>query len=148
MRDGDNNTEVLVQYFKLVTFHDRPPLYDTPHPPIVLMTSCDVTWCHWCDVALPPLHSWTLILWLHWWHLIVIYLSSWGGRLHLIVLLHLMAPYNRGHLQSLQPLLWNWPFSLPVCICLWSAEKSKFSSYAPCHKITIKCHHFFLHRQI
>ena len=35
VRDGDNNTEVLVQYFKLVTFHDRPPLYDTPHPPSV-----------------------------------------------------------------------------------------------------------------
>ena len=64
MRDGDNNTEVLVQYFKLVTFHDRPPLYDTPHPPIMLMTSRDVMW-HWCDVAPPPLHSWTLILWLH-----------------------------------------------------------------------------------
>ena len=74
-----------------------------------------------------------------WWHLIVIYLSSWGGCWHLIVLLHLMAPYNRG---CLQPLLGNWPFSLSVCICLWSAEKSKFSSYAPRRKITIECHHW------
>ena len=43
-----------------------PPLYDTPHPPrIMLMTSHDITWCHWCDVAPPQLRSWTLILWLH-----------------------------------------------------------------------------------
>ena len=42
-----------------------PPLCDTPHPlPIMLMMSCDVMWHHWHDVALPPLHSWTLILWL------------------------------------------------------------------------------------
>ena len=54
--------------------------------------------------------------------------------LHLIVLLHLVAPYNRG---CLQPLFWNWPFSLPVCIYLWSAEKSKFSSYAPHHKLQL-----------
>ena len=65
MRDGDNNTEVLVQYFKLVTFHDRPPCMTHPTPPIALMMSCDVTWHHWCYVAPPPLHSWTLILWLH-----------------------------------------------------------------------------------
>ena len=57
----------MVQYFKLVTFHDRPPPCMThPHrPPITPMTSHDVTWCHWCDVAPPPLCSWTLILWLH-----------------------------------------------------------------------------------
>ena len=62
------------------------------------------------------------------------------GHQRLIVLLHLMAPYNRGYLQ---PLLWNWPFSLPVCICLWSAEKSKFSSYAPRRKITIEWQQYF-----
>ena len=53
MRDGDNNTEVLVQYFKLVTLHDRPPLYDTPHPPY---HADDVTWHHvtslvWCSLT-------------------------------------------------------------------------------------------------
>ena len=34
-----------------------------------------------------------------WWHLIVIYLSSWGRCQCLIVLLHLVAPYNRRCLQ-------------------------------------------------
>ena len=33
MRDGDNNTEVLVQYFKLVTLHYRPPCMTHPTPP-------------------------------------------------------------------------------------------------------------------
>ena len=35
-----------------------------PPPSIALMMSCDIPWCHWCDVAPPPKHSWTLILWL------------------------------------------------------------------------------------
>ena len=37
-----------------------PPLYDTPP-----YCANDIMWHHWCDVALPPLHSWILILWLY-----------------------------------------------------------------------------------
>ena len=34
-----------------------------------------------------------------WWHSIVIYFSSRGRRLHFVLVLHLVAPYNRGCLQ-------------------------------------------------
>ena len=100
MRDGDNNTEVLVQYFKLVTFHDRPPCMT--HPPIALMMSHDITWHHWCDVAPPPLCSWTLILWL----LFFFYLSlvmSWENFPH---------SYTSPHIHS-------WIFEALQVIIFW-----------------------------
>ena len=104
MRDGDNNTEVLVQYFKLVTLHDRPPLYDTPHPPpIAPMTSRDVTWRHWCDVARPPLRSWTLILWLHFFFFYLSLVMSWENFPH---------SYTSPHIHS-------WIFEALQVIIFW-----------------------------
>ena len=35
-----------------------------------------------------------------WWHSIVIYFSSRGRHLHFVLVLHLVAPYNRGCLQT------------------------------------------------
>ena len=103
MRDGDNNTEVLVQYFKLVTLHDRPPLYDTPHPPY---HADDVTWCHVTSLvwrSSTPLRSWTLILWLHFFFFYLSLVMSWENFPH---------SYTSPHIHS-------WIFEALQVIIFW-----------------------------
>ena len=56
----------IIQITKLVNFPWPTPTPEThPTPCIMPMTSCDITWHHRCDVALPTWHYWTLILLIH-----------------------------------------------------------------------------------
>ena len=78
-----------------------PSVWHTP-PPIMLMMSHDITWHHWCDVAPPPLHSWTFILWLHFFFYLSL-VMSWENFPH---------SYTSPHIHS-------WIFEAQQVIIFW-----------------------------
>ena len=80
-----------------------PPCMTHPTPPIMPMMSRDITWHHWCDVARPPLRSWTLILWLHFFFFYLSLVMSWENFPH---------SYTSPHIHS-------WIFEALQVIIFW-----------------------------
>ena len=104
-----------------------PPCMTHPTPPIMPMTSCDIMWHHWCDIAPPPLRSWTLILWLHFFFYLSL-VMSWENFPH---------SYTSTHIHS-------WIFEAQQVIIFWVRVTHKMLNvnWEKIHSIilSVTCH--------